>query len=394
MDEKKPIIVYSTDWCPDCKRSKKFLAEQRIPYTSIDIETDPEAAKTVEKLNQGRQKIPTIVFADNSILVEPSNAELAAKLGLSTSAKCPYYDCIIVGGGPTALTAALYLAREDADVLVIERSALGGQIGSTEKLENFPGFPEGIEGAVLAQRFAQQAQQFGAELLSAQEVSRVVLGNAGLKVNTADGNEYGAGAILLATGSTYRRINVPGEEDLIGINIHYCATCDGAFYKDKTVAVVGGGNSACEESLFLTKFATHVTILQNDSALTAQQTIQDKIYAHPAISVRTNVAVKKFEGEGKLSAIVIADRSSGREEKINPDGVFVFIGMSPNNELVREIADLDARGFVKTSLALMTNVPGLFAAGDVRSGSTKQAAAAVGEGATAALMIREHLKTR
>jgi len=394
MNAQEPIVVYSTEWCPDCERSKRFLSEQRVPYTSIDIEADPEAAKRVEELNRGRQKIPTIVFADGSTLVEPSNAELAAKLGLSTEAKCPYYDCIIVGGGPAALTTALYLAREDASVLVIEKSALGGQIGITERLENFPGFPGGIEGQELARRFAQQAQQFGAELLSAQEVSHIVRGNAGLKVNTVDGKEYGAGAVLLATGSTYRRISVPGEEELVGKSVHYCATCDGAFYKDKTVAVVGGGNSACEESLFLTKFATHVTVLQNEPQLSAQQVVQDKVNQHPCITVRTNVAVKAFEGTDKLSAVVVEDRVSGREERLSPDGVFVFIGMSPNNALVQQLADLDERGFVMTSPTLMTSVPGLFAAGDVRSGSTKQAASAVGEGATAALMIRQHLKAR
>ncbi len=391
MSENK-IVVYGTTWCPDCRRSKKFLAEQRIPYRWVDIEARPQEAKVVEELNRGRQKVPTILFQDGSLLVEPSNAELAAKLGLSTRAKCPYYDCIIIGGGPTGLTAALYLAREGVETLVIEKSALGGQIGITEKLENFPGFPAGIRGAELAERFAQQARRFGAELLQAQQVSQVVQGKAGLKVQTADGSQYGAGAILLASGSIYRRLGVPGEEELIGINLHYCATCDGAFYKGKTVAVIGGGNSACEESLFLTKFATQVTLLQNKPELTAQKLIQEKVYQHPQITVRTNVAVQSFESNGKLSALVLQDRRTEQSEKLRPDGVFVFIGMAPNNELVSDLVKLDERGFVVTSAELMTSLPGLFAAGDLRSGSTKQAAAAVGEGATAALMIREYLK--
>ena len=386
------IVVYGTTWCPDCRRSKKFLAEQRIPYQWVDIEARPQEAKVVEELNQGRQKVPTILFQDGSLLIEPSNAELAAKLGLSTLAKCPYYDCIIIGGGPAGLTAALYLAREGVETLVIEKSALGGQIGITEKLENFPGFPAGIGGAELAGRFAEQARRFGAELLAAQEVARIVRGKAGLKVQTADGSEYGAGTILLTTGSTYRRLGVPGEEELIGVNLHYCATCDGAFYKGKTVAVIGGGNSACEESLFLTKFATQVTLLQNKPELTAQKLIQEKIYQHPQITVRTDVTVQSFESNGKLSALVLQDRQTGRSEKLSPDGVFIFIGMAPNNELVSDLVEFDERGFVVTSTELMTSLPGLFAAGDVRSGSTKQAAAAAGEGATAALMIREYLK--
>ncbi|MFN8538825.1 MAG: FAD-dependent oxidoreductase [Thermomicrobiales bacterium] len=385
------ITVYGATWCPDCKRAKQFLGEQRVHYNWVDIEQQPEHVAFVEGVNNGKRIIPTIVFDDESILVEPSNAELAAKLGLQTRARMSYYDLIVVGGGPTGLTTALYGAREGLDVLVIERSA-GGQAGVTERLDNFPGFPEGISGAEFADRLTQQASRFGVEMLKAQEVTGLRAEAESRYVTTADGAEYGARAVLLATGSRYRRLGVPGEDDLIGAGVHFCATCDGPFYRDKPVAVIGGGNSAGEESLHLTKFASEVTILVRGAAMTASQIVIDKVEENPKIALRYNVDVAEFRGNGKLSGIAVRDRTTGATEELSPAGVFVFIGLSPNTGWVPDTIERDSQGFIVTTPTLETSLSGIFAAGDVRKGSTKQAASAAGEGATAALMIREYLK--
>jgi len=386
------LTVYGASWCTDCRRAKKFLGEQRVHYHWVDIEQDPDGQALVERLNDGKRIIPTILFPDGSILVEPSNAELAAKLNLQTRAKMDYYDLIIVGGGPAGLTTALYAAREGIETLVIEQSGLGGQAGVTERLDNFPGFPEGIGGGEFADRLAQQARRFGVEILQAQSVTGLRAEDESRYVTTADGAEYGARAVLIATGSTYRRLGVPGEDDFIGAGIHFCATCDGPFYKGDEVAVIGGGNSAGEESLFLTRFASQVDILVRGSELSASKLVIDKVKENEQIAIRPNVEVVAFTGEGKLKGVTLRDRATGAEEVIHPKGVFVFIGLTPNSEWVPAEVKRDEQGFILTGPALETSLPGVFAAGDVRVGSTKQAASAAGEGATAALGIRDYLR--
>ncbi|RMF48963.1 MAG: FAD-dependent oxidoreductase, partial [Anaerolineae bacterium] len=288
------ITVYGAYWCPDCRRAKQFLGEHQIPYRWVDIEQDKSGEAYVLQKNAGKRIIPTIEFADGSILVEPSNAELAAKLGLKMSAERSHYDLIVVGGGPAGLTAALYTAREGIDTLVVERAALGGQAAATERLDNVPGFAEGTTGAHFADQLRQQAQRFGVEMLQAQDVTGFHSHDNYHCITTADGSEYSASALLLATGSRYRRLGVPGEEDFIGAGIHFCATCDGPFYKGQPVAVVGGGNSATEESLFLVKFVEHVTLLVRGGELTASQVIQEKVLRHPKISVRFHTEVTSF----------------------------------------------------------------------------------------------------
>jgi thioredoxin reductase (NADPH) len=386
------IVVYSTTWCPDCKRAKKFFGEQRIPYVNVDIEQDAAAMARVEQLSGGKRIIPTIVFPDGSVLMEPSNAELAAKLGLRTVAKQNYYDVIIIGGGPAGLTAALYLAREALETLVIEKGALGGQTAITNILENYPGFDEGITGTEFAQRLGRQAHRFDAEILQAQAVVDIRQIGPYHCVTTADGQEYDARAVLITTGARYRRLGVPGEEQLLGQNIHFCATCDGAFYKGKKLLVVGGGNSGFEEGIFLTRFARQVDIVEFMPEVKASQFLQEQVAHKPQMSVVTNHAVKAFQGRDRLEGVVVEDRATGETSAWDYDGVFVFIGLTPHNELVADIVELDERGFIETDQTMVTSVPGLFAAGDVRSGSTKQAASAAGEGATAALMIRDYLQ--
>ncbi|NWF64363.1 MAG: FAD-dependent oxidoreductase [Chloroflexi bacterium] len=406
------ITVYGAYWCPDCRRSKQFLGEHQIPYKWVDIEQDKAGEAYVLQKNDGKRIIPTIEFEDGSILVEPSNAELAAKLGLKTSASRAHYDLIVIGGGPAGLTAALYTAREGINTLVIERAALGGQAAATERLDNVPGFAEGVLGSEFALQLRRQAERFGVEMLQAQDVTAIRQNGNYHCVQTADGSEYSARAVLVATGSRYKRLGVPGEDDFIGAGIHFCATCDGPFYKNLSVAVIGGGNSAAEESLFLVKFVEKVTLLVRGNELTASQVIQEKTLSHPQIEVRFNTEVTNFSGTGgKLKAVEIKDQKTSAVETIQPAGVFVFIGLTPNNSALSGTGvEMNPWGFVMTGhdlihdgrqlpgfngrepMFLETSVPGIFAAGDVRQGSTKQVASAAGEGATAALLIREYLK--
>jgi thioredoxin reductase (NADPH) len=386
------IKVYGTNWCSDCKRAKTFFGEQRVHYDFVDVDADADGMAYVEKVNEGKQIIPVVLFEDGSTLVEPSNAQLAEKLGLQTVARRRFYDVIVVGSGPAGLTAALYTAREGLDTLVVERGGVGGQAGVTERLDNFPGFPEGVTGAEFADRLRTQAERFGVEILSAQEVSAVGSDGRYKMVRTGDGEEYLAGAVLLALGSTYRRLGVPGEEDFIGAGVHFCATCDGAFYRGKDVLVVGGGNSAGEEGVFLTRFASKVTIATRDKALSASKVVREKVEENPQIEVITGASPSEFKGDSRLKSVVLTDSATGEQREITPDGVFVFIGLSPNTDLVKGVIELDEFGFVQTDIGLQTSMPGIFAAGDVRAGSTKQAASAAGEGAAVALSIRRYLE--
>ncbi len=386
------LTVYGASWCTDCRRAKRFLGEQRIHYDWVDIEQDEQAQALVERLNDGKRIIPTIIFADGSKLVEPTNAELAAKLGLPTEAKMRYYDLIIVGGGPAGLTAALYAAREGIETLVIEQSGLGGQAAVTERLDNFPGFPEGVSGAEFADRLTEQARRFGVELLQAQAVTGLRAEDESRYVTTADGREYGARAVLIASGSRYKRLGAPGEEDFIGAGVHFCATCDGPFYRGRPVVVIGGGNSAGEESIFLARFASEVTILVRGDDLDASKLVADKVHEERRITVRPHTEVVAFHGSGKLTGLLARDRITGAQEELHPAGVFVFIGLKPNSAWLPPAVARNADGFVTTSATLETSIPGVFAAGDVRAESTKQAASAAGEGATAALMIRGYLR--
>ncbi|HMA37955.1 MAG TPA: FAD-dependent oxidoreductase [Chloroflexia bacterium] len=386
------VTVYGTPWCTDCKRAKKFLGEQRVAYNWVDVESNPDGLAFIEAVQNGGHSVPTIKFGDGTVLVEPANADLARLLGLSTKAQRSFYDVVIIGGGPAGLMCAIYLAREGVDCLIVERAGLGGQAGVTERLDNFPSWPDGILGADLADRLTLQARRFGVEILSAQAVESIESHDGYRDVHTTDGDEYGAHAMLVATGSTYSRLNVPGEEDYIGSGIHFCATCDGPFYKGRPVAVVGGGNSAGEEALFLARFASEVTILVRGEKMNASKIVQEKIAETANVTVRYNTVVVEFLGDKKLHTTRVRDTQTNATTDLTPAGVFVFIGLKPNTAFLPAEIRRDANGFVVTGLDLQTSMPGIFAAGDVRAGSTKQAASATGEGATAALMIREYLK--
>jgi len=387
-----PISMYGAPWCPDCKRAKQFLNEHRIPYEWHDIDQDSTARAYVQQVNNGKQIIPTILFSDGSILVEPTNAELAAKLGMSWQARLKAYDVIIVGGGPAGLSAAIYTAREGLQTLVIERSGLGGQAGITQEIENYPGFPRPIKGSELADRLAQQAERFGVELLKAQEVTKLSQDGNQKVVSVHSGDEYCALAVILAVGTTYRRLGVPGEENFIGAGVHFCATCDGPFYKGKDIVVVGGGNSGFQEGLFLTKFAKAVTILEVAKEVRASKALQEKVAARKDMQVFTETTIQEFRGRGRLSSVVIKDLATGKTREMKPGAVFVFIGLRPNTDSFEGTLELDQSGFIITRPNLEASMGGVFAAGDCRLGSTKQIASAVGEGATAALMVREFLE--
>jgi thioredoxin reductase (NADPH) len=391
------IQLYGASWCPDCRRAKKFLADQRVPFDWHDIDGDEEGIRLVEDRNGGKRIIPTIVFADGSHLAEPTNEELAERLGLARSAMMHVYDLVIVGGGPTGLTTAIYAARENLETLVVDSKGLGGQAGVTERLDNYPGFPDGIGGAELADRFVKQAERYGVELLQAVSVTSVTdEGHRELDVETATGEHYHARAALLATGSTYRRTDAAGEDDLIGAGIHFCATCDGPFYEGSSeLMVIGGGNSGLEEGLFLTQFTEKVLVVERSDRLRGSKLLQDKVMNHPKMEVLLEHGVAAFrakdDGSGKLGTVELEDLKTGEKVERHPQGIFVFIGLDPNTGFLQGKVALDDRGFVATDPTFMTSIPGVFAAGDVRGGSTKQLASAVGEGAAAAIQIRGYL---
>jgi len=388
------VKVYGAPWCPDCRRSKQFLGEMRVPYEWVDIDQDETGRAFVREKNNGKQIIPTIMFPDGSFLVEPSNDELARKLGVQLRAQRTYYDLIIIGGGPAGLTSAIYAAREGIDCLVIEKSALGGQAGVTERIDNYPGFPEGVGGAKLADLIVQQARRYGVELLSAVDVASISSMSGNVIVATKNGDEYCSRAAIVATGASYRRLGVPGEDDLIGAGIHFCATCDGPFYKgSQELMVIGGGNSGVEEAFFLSRFTDKVTLVEYMPELKASALLQENARSDPKFEILTNTEVTEFKAkDGKLAAVLAKDRASGKGLEFHPAAAFVFIGLSPNTQFLKGSVELDQWGFIKTDETFQTSLPGVFAAGDVRAGSTKQLASATGEGVTALLMARQYLQ--
>ena len=386
------IKIYGAPWCPDCKRSKKFLAEHRVPYEWIDIDEDHEGMRFVESLQGGGRTIPTIVFPDGGHLLEPTDEELARKLGLRLEADRQFYDLAIVGGGPAGLAAAIYAAREGIDAVIIDRSALGGQAGVTERIDNYPGFPDGVGGAELAEKFIAQARRYEVELVAAVGVDGVVQEEGDVLLSLSNGQQVRTHAALIASGSSYRRLGVPGEDDLIGAGVHFCATCDGPFYKGaEELLVIGGGNSGLEEGLFLSRFAKRIRIVEHAPELKASKLLQDKVRSHPQFVIHTNTQVVELKGKPKLKEVVARDRATGEEHHWKPAAAFVFIGLDPNTGFLKGAVELDRWGFVVTH-GYQTSMPGVFSAGDVRVGSTKQLGAAVGEGIAALLEIRQYLQ--
>ncbi|HUB93748.1 MAG TPA: FAD-dependent oxidoreductase [Verrucomicrobiae bacterium] len=302
------------------------------------------------------------------------------------------HDVIIVGAGPAALSAAIYTTREDIDTLLFERAVPGGLAAVTDWVDNYPGFPEGVAGLELATNLQKQAERFGA-IVEFGEVTAIRDEGHWKRLETTSG-AYLARAVLIATGSDYKKIGVPGEAEYYARGVHYCATCDGAFYRDKRLVVVGGGNSAVQETMFLTRFASHIDMLVR-STIKASEVLQDELQKYVdsgKVTVHLQTATEEIVGEdGKVTKVI--GKQSDKRVEFPTDGVFVFVGLKPNSEfLAGSGVELDHMHLVKSDENLKTIVDGVFVAGDIRSGATMQIASAAGEGATAALKIREYLE--
>lgn len=301
------------------------------------------------------------------------------------------YPLVVVGAGPAALTAAIYTTREDIPTILYEKGVVGGLAAITDWVDNYPGFPKGVAGLDLAEDLRKQAERFGAEIRLG-EVLKIEDKGQHKVLETTDG-EIKTKAVLIATGSDYKKIGVPGEEEYYARGVHYCATCDGAFYRDKKIVVVGGGNSAVQEALFLTRFATHIDMLVR-STLKASDVLIHELEKNDKITIHEGTTTDEIVGKDNFVTKVIGTKD-GKKTEFPTDGVFVFVGLKPNTQFLADSPiELDEIGFIKTDNKLETNMKGVFAAGDVRSGATMQIASAVGEGATAALRIREFLEAK
>ncbi len=302
---------------------------------------------------------------------------------------------VIVGAGPSALTAAIYTTREDIDTVLYEKGVVGGLAAITDKVDNYPGFADGIAGMELAEQLQKQAERFGAKI-EYGDVS-ALRHEDGINVLTVDGKEVRARAVLIATGSDYNKLGIPGEAEYYGRGVHYCATCDGAFYRDKRLVVVGGGNSGVQEALFLTRFTTHIDLLVR-STVKASQVLQDelqKFVDDGKVTIHLGVTPEEIVADENGKITTVRATQEGQPVEFATDGVFVFIGLKPNTQfLAGSGVELDDIGLIKTDQHLATSLPGVFASGDVRSGATMQIASATGEGATAALNIREYLEKK
>jgi len=317
-----------------------------------------------------------------------------------TRTSAPIHDVVMIGAGPAALSAAIYTTREDIDTVLYERGVVGGLAAVTDWIDNYPGFPQGIAGLEYADKLREQAERFGAQI-ELGEVSRIQADVKGVtdegkykRLETTDG-EVLAKAVLIATGSDYKKIGVPGEKEYYAHGVHYCATCDGAFYRDKKLVVVGGGNSAVQEAMFLTRFASHIDLLVRSDHMRASEVLQQELKEKHAdkITVHFNTTTDEIVGEdSKVTHVIGTDKTTGDKVEFQTDGVFVFVGLKPNTEfLAGTDIELDEIGLIKANDNLETSMRGVFVAGDVRSGATMQIASATGDGASAALYIREYL---
>jgi thioredoxin reductase (NADPH) len=355
------------------------------------VDSDEKIMNEMLNFTNGRRNIPTITFGD-TILQEPTDSELLDALNRKENpVDAPIHDVIIVGAGPAALTAAIYTTREDIDTVLFERGVVGGLAAVTDKIDNYPGFPDGIEGLILADELRKQAERFGA-VIELGEVTAIDDEGSYKKVETTSG-ALRARAVLIATGSDYKKAGVPGELEYYARGVHYCATCDGAFYRDKRLAVIGGGNSAVQESIFLTRYASHIDLLvrSNIKASDVLQGELQELVEAGKITIHLKTLPKEIIGTNNFVTKVVGMQDEKKVD-FDVDGVFVFVGLTPNSQFVKDSVELDKIGFILTDDHLQTNISGVFAAGDIRSGATMQIASATGEGATAALKIREFLE--
>ena len=409
------IRVAGTLWSANSHNVKEFLARSQIPYQWLDIERDAEARELVETTSEGRPRLPTLFFPDGSVLVDPNLRSLADKLGLTRQALQPFYDLIIIGAGPAGLAGAVYGASEGLRTVVIEKEAAGGQAGTSARIENYLGFPQGVSGADLTRRATTQAQRLGAEILTAQEVTGVRVEDPYRFVTLDDGSELSCRALIVSTGVKVRELDVPGIEPLIGASVYYgAATSEAAHYKGRKVFVIGGANSAGQGALFLSRFASEVTVLIRGDSLQKSMSryLIDQIDATENISVMVNTEVTAVDGTDRLETIKMTNNKTGSTDTVPADAMFIFIGAVPHSDIVAGIVERDKAGFIYTGQDLIrdgrrpknwkprrdpflleTSVPGIFAAGDVRYGVVRRVASAVGQGAVAVSLVHKYLET-
>jgi thioredoxin reductase (NADPH) len=299
-------------------------------------------------------------------------------------------DLVIIGGGPAGLTAAIYSSRALIETLVIEKMLPGGQPVLTTYIENYPGFPEGISGVEFAQRLESQAEKFGTKIITSNPVSRLLKVEEGFQIET-EGETFLAKAVIVATGTSPRKLDVPGEKEFIGRGVSYCAVCDGAFYKDKVVAVVGGGDSALDEAIYLTRFASKVYLIHRRVQLRAEKILQERAFSNPKINFIWDTVVKGIEGNRKVERLRLLNVKSQEETELSADGIFIYIGTIPNSSIVKDLVQLDENGYIITDAMMRTNILGIFAAGDVRNTVFRQLATVVGDGAIAANSAEKYL---
>ena len=409
------IRVAGTLWSAGSHDIKDFLARSQVPYQWLDIEKDPSARELVQRTSDGRLRLPTVLFPDGSTLAEPDLRSLARKIGFTTDPGEPFYDLVIIGAGPAGLAAAVYAASEGIRAVVLEKEAPGGQAGTSARIENYLGFPNGISGADLTRRAITQARRLGAEILTAQRVTAVRVEDPYRKVCMADGTELSSHAVLVATGVTVRELSTPGIAPLVGASVYYgAASSEAVHYRGKKVFVIGGANSAGQGAMYLSRYASEVTMLVRSASLAAGMSryLIDQIEATDNITVRTNTEMVAVAGEEHLETITLANHETGEEETVPADAVFVFIGSVPHADMVADLVERSAEGFILTGpdlirnggrpkswkpkrdpFLLETSVPGIFAAGDVRHGVIRRVASAVGQGAVCVHFVHKYLET-
>ena len=409
------IRVVGTLWSAKSYYVKDFLARSQVPYQWLDMEKSKEARDLLE-LDSGKDfRLPTLFFPDGSVLVDPDLSTLANKVGMTTLPQKPFYDLIIIGAGPAGLTAAVYAASEGLKTIVIEREAAGGQAGTSARIENYLGFPNGISGADLTRRAITQAKRLGAEILTTQEVSSLRIEGPYRYVCLKDGTELSCKALLISTGVAVRRLNMAGIDKLTGVSVYYgAATSEAVYYQGKKVYVIGGANSAGQGAMFLSRFASEVVLVYRDKSLRKSMStyLIDQIRQTENITTLANTELTAVEGAKKLETITLKNNKSGEYISERADAVFIFIGAAPSTEIAGDLIQKDDSQFIYTGPDLIpdgnrpknwtlardpffleTNVPGIFAAGDVRHGAVRRVASAVGQGAVAVSLIHKYLET-
>lgn len=385
------VQLFGADWCPDCRRAKSYLADNGVNFQFIDVDEHDWATDEVEKINNGKRIIPTVLI-DGKPHTNPDNATLKDLLNIDVKKEHKVYDVIIIGGGAAGLTTSIYAQRDRFDTIILEKKTIGGNAFLTETIENYPGFTN-ISGPDLMDKMEAQARTYGATIATGVEVETIEKKDNKFYVKSATETYIGR-SVVGATGSTYRRLHIPGEDELIGSGVHFCATCDGAFYRDRTVVVVGGGNSALEEGIFLSSFAKKVKIVHRSKQFTASPTYTEKLPGIDNVETYMNKTSLEFiaDDKGLFKGLKVKDNETGEEELITGDGSFIFIGLIPNTKLFKDVIDLNERGFIKSHGLAKTSVEGIFAAGDNREGAIAQVAAATGEGVLASYGLKAYLK--